>query len=189
MLNAMRCMGEYPPKVSRRVSLFVGRRDLQPPTFRYSPHRLRPGLLPSNESDTNLLLGRILFVWVDLHQHNHMPILFLTNCPLHITSVVIFFLIVLNITIGASARGYKEVWNGSISDLGWYGEESGERSGYGGGVQQYGAQPGVSYTYPNVQSFGGSQPVYQLPGHSVVITNGPNGQSSEYFQCHHLQKT
>ena len=43
-----------------------------------------------------------------------------------------------------------------------------------------GVQPGVSYTYPNVQSFGGSQPVYQLPGHSVVITNGPNGHMSEY---------
>jgi len=90
---------------------------------------------------------------------------------------IILFLIVLNISLGASARGYKEIWNASISDLGWYGEEANGRVGawpgaaYGGGVQ-----PGVSYTYPNVQSFGGSQPVYQLPGHSVVITNGPDGQ-------------
>lgn len=95
---------------------------------------------------------------------------------------MILFWVVLHITIGASARGYKEVWNGSISDLGWYGEEAGDRTGYNSMLQQpsqNGAQPGVSYTYPNVQSFGGSQPVYQLPGHSVVITNGPNGQSSE----------
>lgn len=91
---------------------------------------------------------------------------------------VILFLIVLNIGLGASARGYKEVWNGSISDLGWYGEEAGERNPGGYPVQQLGGVPnGVSYTYPNVQSFGGSQPVYQLPGHSVVITNGPHGQS------------
>lgn len=102
-------------------------------------------------------------------------------------SVTILFLVVLNITIGASARGYKEVWNGSISDLGWYGEEAGQQGGngvYQGVPQQYGVgqqgQSGVSYTYPNVQTFGGSQPVYQLPGHSVVITNGPNGQSSKF---------
>lgn len=100
-----------------------------------------------------------------------------------LSPVVILFLTVLNITIGASARGYKEVWNGSISDLGWYGEEAGANQAgnpyQGVPQQQYGAQPGVSYTYPNVQTFGNSQPVYQLPGHSVVITNGPNGQSSK----------
>jgi len=90
---------------------------------------------------------------------------------------VILFLVIFNIGLGAYARGYKEVWNGSISDLGWYGEEAGERvpNGYGGGHNGT-STPGVSYTYPTVQSFGGSQPVYQLPGHSVVITNGPQGQ-------------
>lgn len=111
------------------------------------------------------------------------PLIFSNQDPLF--AVVIAFLVVLNIGLGAYARGYKEVWNGSISDLGWYGEEAGDRggAGYGGGVNGYGGSgngtPGVSYTYPNVQSFGGSQPVYQLPGHSVVITNGPQGQHSK----------
>lgn len=98
--------------------------------------------------------------------------------------VTILFVIILNLGLGASARGYNEVWNGSISDLGWYGEETPNRegSGYGGyPLQQQGIpQQGVSYTYPNVQTFGGSQPVYQLPGHSVVITNGPNGAQGTF---------
>jgi len=92
----------------------------------------------------------------------------------------IFFLIILNISLSASARGYKEVWNASISDLGWYGEETGARTLLGAGYDPA-VRSGVSYTYPNVTSFGGSQPVYQLPGHSVVITRGPNGESIQQY--------
>jgi len=98
----------------------------------------------------------------------------------HTRKVTILFLVVLNISLSASARGYKEIWNASISDLGWYGEEANGRVGpWPGAAYGAGVQPGVSYTYPNVQTFGGSQPVYQLPGHSVVISNGPDGQRSK----------
>ena len=89
---------------------------------------------------------------------------------------------VLSISLSAAARGYNHVWNDSISNLGWYGQEVNnqhanghqhrESGEYLSGPQQQG------YTYPNVTTFGGSQPVYQLPGHSVVITQGPNGQES-----------
>ncbi|KAF8309582.1 hypothetical protein DL93DRAFT_2158306 [Clavulina sp. PMI_390] len=103
--------------------------------------------------------------------HRDFLIFSLTCCALTLVVLMVF----------ATGRGYPETWNQSISNLGWYGEETGSRSGYpytGISQQQpYTVQPGVSYTYPNVQNFGGSQPVYQLPGHSVVITNGPHGQS------------
>lgn len=101
--------------------------------------------------------------------------------------MTILLLVVLNLGLDATARGYREVWNGSISDLGWYGEQTPERqenghgTGYGGsGFRGPPPPQGVSYTYPNVQAFNGSQPVYQMPGHSVVITNGPAGTHSEF---------
>jgi len=89
----------------------------------------------------------------------------------------VMFLTMLHLALRAHARGYKNIWASSVSDLGWFDEAKDGRQN----MQQYypvnqSGGASASYTYPNVTSFGNSQPVYQLPGHSVVITNGPNGQ-------------
>jgi len=85
----------------------------------------------------------------------------------------LFFLLVLRLILQHSARGDKTIWLASVSELAWFDEEY-----QGAPTQYYQTVPagGQTYTYPNVTTFGNSQPVYQLPGHSVVITNGPNGQ-------------
>jgi len=85
----------------------------------------------------------------------------------------IMFLIVLTLALKAHARGFKRIWRGDINELGWFDElQSNPQMSY----LPLSQQPGQNYVYPNVTTFGNSQPVYQLPGHSVVITNGPNGQ-------------
>ncbi|KAF8341382.1 uncharacterized protein EI90DRAFT_1729629 [Cantharellus anzutake] len=86
----------------------------------------------------------------------------------------LFFLLLLRLILQYSARGYKAIWSASVSELGWFDEELQGN----GAPQYYQTVPagGQTYTYPNVTTFGNSQPVYQLPGHSVVITNGPNGR-------------
>jgi len=85
----------------------------------------------------------------------------------------LFFLLVLRLTLQHSARGDKGIWSASVSELGWFDEEQGAPSQYYQTIPPGGQQ---TFAYPNVTTFGNSQPVYQLPGHSVVITNGPNGQ-------------
>jgi hypothetical protein len=85
------------------------------------------------------------------------------------------FLITLSLSLKAHARGFKKIWQGDINDLGWFDELQNNPQTY----LPLSQQPGQSYVYPNVTTFGNSQPVYQLPGHSVVITTGPNGQQSK----------
>jgi hypothetical protein len=65
------------------------------------------------------------------------------------------------------AMGHYGIWGASVSDLQWFDE--GRAPGYMLYPQGTGQQ---MYSYPNVQNFGNSQPVYQLPGHNVVIQNG-----------------
>ncbi|KAF9515218.1 hypothetical protein BS47DRAFT_800120 [Hydnum rufescens UP504] len=86
----------------------------------------------------------------------------------------LMFLITLSLSLKAHARGFKKIWLGDINDLGWFDELQNNPQPY----LPLSQQPGQSYVYPNVTTFGNSQPVYQLPGHSVVITTGPNGQQS-----------
>ena len=97
------------------------------------------------------------------------------------------FLILLSLTLRAHGRGYKDIWAASISELGWFDEESGQNENSSQqqmyytpvapqGQQQQ--QQGSQVMYPNTPNYG-PNPVFQLPGHSVVITNGPNGQISE----------
>jgi len=84
----------------------------------------------------------------------------------------LMLLITLSLSLKAHARGFKKIWLGDINDLGWFDELQNNPQTY----LPLSQQPGQSYVYPNVTTFGNSQPVYQLPGHSVVITTGPNGQ-------------
>jgi len=83
----------------------------------------------------------------------------------------LFFLLVFRLILLHRARGDKGIWSASVSELGWFDEDFQGAPAYQ--TITPGAQP---VTYPNVTTFGNSQPVYQLPGHSVVITNGPSGQ-------------
>jgi len=93
--------------------------------------------------------------------------------------LAVTFITLLALTLRAHGKGYKAIWAGSVSELAWFDEESSDQEQYQHHQHQqqqvqYAPVQGQTYMYP--ANYGGNQPVYQLPGHSVVISNGANGQ-------------
>ncbi|KAG8936510.1 hypothetical protein FRC02_001476 [Tulasnella sp. 418] len=77
--------------------------------------------------------------------------------------LLIAIIILIALAAQAHSRGYMDAWNGSVSNLGWFGEYPGP--GHHDHPMVYPGVTGQSVPYPgNV--------VYQQPGHDVVIENG-----------------
>jgi hypothetical protein len=72
--------------------------------------------------------------------------------------LIISWMVLLTLTTRAHARGDRHIWSASVSDLPWFGQYD---TNY----------PGAAVYYPQTQPMNG-QPIYQLPGHNVVIQNG-----------------
>jgi len=75
--------------------------------------------------------------------------------------LLICLIILLALIIRLYARGERDIWNASVSDLAWFGQYRGGEGGLGYPV--YPQPPGPQYQ-GNV--------VYQQPGHDVIIENG-----------------
>ncbi|KAH7914342.1 hypothetical protein BJ138DRAFT_1144077 [Hygrophoropsis aurantiaca] len=87
---------------------------------------------------------------------------------------VFFFIIIISLTTRAVVCGRYYAWREHISQLGWFGEFPGYPT-----EAIYPRQPGPmmygNYGYPNQGMQMGGNFVQQMPGHSIVIHPGVNG--------------
>jgi len=95
--------------------------------------------------------------------------------------LILSFVALLNLTLRVHARGDLGIWGASVSELPFFHEPigaNGYNNGYNGGgypgVVGAGAQAPYG-GYPNVRTYGPNEPIYQLPGHSVVLTTAADG--------------
>jgi len=90
--------------------------------------------------------------------------------------LILSFVALLNLTLRVHARGDLGIWGASVSELPFFHEQvGGSTNGYNGHHGGYPAGSQASYGYPNVRTYGPTEPIYQLPGHSVVLTTAADG--------------
>jgi len=87
--------------------------------------------------------------------------------------LILSFIALLNLTLRVHARGNLGIWGASVSELPFFHEQTGHSNGHNGYPAPAGSQSG--YGYPTVRTYGPTEPIYQLPGHSVILTTGPDG--------------
>lgn len=123
------------------------------------------------------------FSWANFILRTYFP-LSIPKTPTEITKrfiVILSFVALLNLTLRVHARGDLGIWGASVSELPFFHEPigaNGYNNGYNGGgypgVVGAGGQPPYG-GYPNVRTYGPNEPIYQLPGHSVVLTTAADG--------------
>jgi len=103
--------------------------------------------------------------------------------------LVLSFVALLNLTLRVHARGNLGIWGASVSELPFFHEQQLQSNGtsypypagghhspqgsYGPPQSTYG--PVANYGQPNIRTYGPNEPIYQLPGHSVILTTAPDG--------------